>query len=137
MKLIIATVLAAIVIFLLGWLGYGIILTKFFVEMGKMMRPPEDMKWWALILGHILQGFLLAYFYAKTYKGEAPFMEGLKYGFAVGILVALPYVFFMWASYLVPYKEVLVDGVYMGIRYLVAGIVIGLVYGTKEKSAAA
>lgn len=136
MKLITSTIVSAIVIFLLGWLGYGIILAKFFVTMGNLMRPPEDMKWWALIVGHILQGFLLAYFYAKTYKGEAPLMEGFKYGFAVGILVALPYVFFMWSSYLVAYKEVVVDGIYMGIRYLAAGIVIGLIYGRKEKSAA-
>ncbi|MCU0371865.1 MAG: hypothetical protein MUE56_01315 [Ignavibacteria bacterium] len=134
MKLIISTIISTIVIFILGWLGYGIILKDFFVLMSKFMRPENDMKWWALIVGHILQGLLLSYFYMKIYKGESPLGEGFKYGFSVGLLISLPYLFFMWSSYNVTYQEAIVDAVYMGIRYLIAGIVIGLVFGKKSKT---
>jgi len=37
----------------------------------------------------------------------------------------------MWASYQIPYKEVVPDAISMGLTILIAGIIIGLIFGKK------
>jgi hypothetical protein len=132
MKLAISTIISAIVLFLLAFLFYwGMFSTGHMSSYIHIMRPPTDQKIWANIVGFLVQGFLLSYIYMKYYKGESPFKEGLFYGLYIGFLVSLPFVFFMWANYLVRYRAVITEGIGMGIRFLVAGIVIGLIFGKK------
>ncbi len=96
------------------------------------MRDEKSIIWWALIVGYIIQAFVLSYLYMKTYKGESPFKEGFLYGIALSLLIALPYIFFIWSTYQVTYRSAIADGVFMGIRLVIAGIVIGLIFGKKE-----
>jgi|WetSurMetagenome_2_1015567.scaffolds.fasta_scaffold178369_2 hypothetical protein len=132
MKLIISTIVTAILLFLLGWLFYGVIFVGHLSTMYALMRPESDMKIWALIVGCLLQGLLLSIVYMRTYQGKSPFKEGLIYGLLIGFLFAIPYVFFMWSSYQITYRAVIADGIAMGIRILIAGIVIGLIFGKKK-----
>jgi hypothetical protein len=71
----------------------------------------------------------------RTYKGESPIKEGFIFGILTGFLLALPYVFYVWGSYQVRYRAVIADGVGMGIRILIVGIVIGLIFGKKKTAA--
>lgn len=132
MKLIISTIVVAIFFFFFGWLIYGVILANALPTMAKFMRPESDFKWWALIVGMIIEAFLLSFIYMKTYKGVAPFKEGVIFGFVIGLLKSLPYMFYMWATYQVPYREVLPDAISMGVTILIAGIIIGLIFGKKS-----
>jgi len=131
MKLLISTIVIAIFLFLFGWLIYGVILVNSLPNMAKFMRPESDFKWWALIVGMIIEAFLLSFIYMKTYKGVSPFKEGFIFGFVIGLLKSLPYMFYMWASYQVPYREVVPDAISMGLTILIAGIIIGLIFGKK------
>lgn len=131
MKLIISTIVVAIFFFLFGWLIYGVILANSLPNMAKLMRPMSDFKWWALIVGMIIEAFLLSFIYMKTFKGVSPFKEGFIFGFVIGLLKSLPYMFYMWASYQVPYREVVPDAISMGLTILIAGIIIGLIFGRK------
>ncbi|TRZ52224.1 hypothetical protein D4R99_03140 [bacterium] len=133
MKLAISTILAALVLFILGFLFYwGAFATGHLQSYLHIMRGAEDQKMWANIVGFLLQGFFLSFLYQYYFKGLSPFKEGLTYGLIIGLLMSVPVVFFMWANYTVSYKAVLLEGAGMGFRILVAGIVIGLVYGRKE-----
>ncbi len=131
-KLIISTIVAAVVLLLLSWLGYGVIFKDYFTRLRVFMRDEKSIIWWALIVGYIIQAFVLSYLYMKTYKGESPFKEGFLYGIALSLLIALPYIFFIWSTYQVTYRSAIADGVFMGIRLVIAGIVIGLIFGKKE-----
>lgn len=131
MKLIISTIVGAIIFFLLGWLFYGVIFINNLDTMRSLMRPASDMKWWALIVGQILQAFILAYLFMKTYKGESPFKEGLIFGIATGALMCGPYVFYMWSSFRVTYRAVIADALISFVMILIVGIVIGLIFGKK------
>lgn len=132
MKLFVATIVSAIVLFILGFIFYwGVFSAGYMGSYLHIMRGADDNKMWANILGFLFQGFFLSWLYSKYYKGESPFKEGFMFGLLTGFLVAVPYVFFFWANYLVRYKAVIADGIGMGIRFVVAGIVIGLIYGKK------
>ncbi len=134
-KLIISTIVTAIVLFLISWLGYGVIFKDHFMRLRVFMRDEKSIIWWALIVGYIIQSLVLAYLYMKTYKGESPFKEGLIYGIALSFLIALPYIFVVWSTYEITYRSAIADGIFMGIRLVIAGIVIGLIFGKKEEQA--
>lgn len=132
MKLVISTIVASIVLLLLAWLFYwGIFSAGYMTSFLRIMRGPEYNTLWANIVGSFLQGFLLSLVYKYYYKGESPFKEGLIYGLLIGSLISIPYVFYMWANYTVRWKAVLADGIGMGFRYLIAGIIIALIFGKK------
>ena len=60
------------------------------------------------------------------------------YGIYIGLLMSVPYVFYIWAQYPVKWQAALLDGVLMLVMTIITGFVIGLVYGkTEEKKEAA
>ena len=130
MKLILSTIIGGIVFFILGWIIYGVIFMNFMHEnYANIMRPEADMKLWAIAVANLLQAFFLAWIYPKGYKGGSPAKEGFMFGLFFGLLMGVPYVFYMWASYPVKWQAALVDGVVVGIMTLIVGLVIGLIYG--------
>jgi len=130
MKLILSAIIGGIVLFVLGWLFYGVIFMDFMNEgYGKIMRDPNDFKMWAIAVANLLQAFFLAWIYPKGYKGGSPAKEGFMFGIDFGLLMGVPYVFYMWASYPIKWQFALVDGIIVGFMTVIAGIVIGLIYG--------
>ena len=130
MKLILSTIIGGIVFFILGWIIYGMILMNFMQEnFGSMMRSPDDFKLWAIAVANLLQAFFLALIYPKGYKGGSPAKEGLVFGIYFGLLMSVPYVFYMWASYPIRWHAALIDGIVVGVMTVIVGLVIGLIYG--------
>lgn len=137
MKLIISTIVVGILLFILGYLAYGVILAEYFKTHSTMpMRSPDDMKMWALIVGSLLRALFLAIIYPMGYKGGSPAGEGIKFGLWIGLFFALPGVFYMWGAAPVTYQTAIVDGLVSGIIVFLGGFVTGLIYGKKEKPAA-
>ncbi len=130
MKLILSTIIGGIVLFILGWVFYGMLFMKFMEEAYKnIMRPETDMKLWAIAVANLLQAFFLAWIYPKGYKGGSPAKEGFMFGIYFGLLTSVPYVFYMWASFPIKWQTALVDGIIVGVMTLIVGLVIGLIYG--------
>lgn len=133
MKLVISTIVSAVVLLLLAFLFYSVVFAAGYMgSFAHIMRGESDPKLWANIVGTLFQGFFLSLVYKMHYKGVSPFKEGFTFGILMGLLLSVPYVFFMWANYLVRYYGVILDGVGMGFRILVACIIIGLIFGKKE-----
>ncbi len=138
MKLIVSTIVVGILLFLLGYLSYGLLLAEYFKTHSAMaQRSPEDMKIWAFGVGSLLRALFLAIIYRVGYKGGSPAGEGFKFGLYMGLFFALPMVFFMWGSSPIAYQTAIVDGLAEGIMLLIAGLVTGLIMGRKDKPAAA
>ncbi len=130
MKLFLSTIIAAIVLFVLGWIFYAAIFAGFFsTHYSMIQRSPEDMRMWAIIVGCLLEAFFLAWIYPKGYKGGSPFGEGFKFGLYIGLLFAVPHVFFSWGMMPITYKALIVDGLITIFNTIIAGIAIGLIYG--------
>ena len=135
MKLLYSTIASFIVLFLLGWLFYGVFLTKLMASYIPIMRPASDMKMWAVIVGYIFQSFFLSWIYQKFFQGVSPLKDGFLYGLYYSLLVILPMLFFMWATYQVTYPAAIADAIGMGIRIIIATIVIAYIFGKKEQVA--
>lgn len=130
MKLILSTIIGGIVLFILGWIFYGLIFMNLMHESyGSLMRSPEDFKLWAIAAANLLEALFLSLIYPKGYKGGSPAAEGFKFGIYFGLLSGVPYIFYMWASYPIKWQTALVDGIIVFVITLITGLVIGLVYG--------
>lgn len=86
---LIGGIVGGVAFFLLGYLIYGVLLTNYMQDHpGTATGAYKDMKdfqWWALILGNLFSGFLLAYIFVKA--NVVTVANGLITGAVVGFLI--------------------------------------------------
>lgn len=126
-----------VVYFLLGWLFYGNLMTQFFRDnpgtATNVERPMDQMVWWALILGHLLFGFLLSYIFAKS--GVSTLTNGLVTGAVVGFLMCSAVDLTMYGTTNISSKKgVVADIAIFTVMSAIVGAVIGAVNGALNKS---
>ncbi len=72
-------IVGGIVYFLLGWLFYGNLMMQYFHDhpgtATGVERHMDNFEWWALILGNLFTGLLIAYVFTKS--GVSTLMSGL------------------------------------------------------------
>lgn len=140
MKLIISTIVGFLVLFLLGWLFYGMLFMNYFAEgYENIARSPESMRMWAIIVANLMQALLISLIYSKFFnKGGSPVGQGFTCGFWLGLLTTVPYIFYMYASMAIAnWQVVVVDGFIAGFMTVIASIAIAFVYGEKKEQAPA
>jgi hypothetical protein len=137
-KFIVGGIVGGIVFFLLGWLIYGMLLKDFMANnLSTSMRADADTIWWALILGQIAGGFLLAYVIGKA--GATSAGAGAGVGFIVGLLVCLSYDLTMYgvSTTIVSLKGLAADVAVSAVMGAIVGGVVGWVMGMSKKTVAA
>jgi hypothetical protein len=137
-KFIVGGIVGGIVFFLLGWLTYGMLLKDFMANnLSTSMRADADTIWWALILGQIAGGFLLAYVIGKA--GATSAGAGAGVGFIVGLLVCLSYDLTMYgvSTTIVSLKGLAADVAVSAVMGAIVGGVVGWVMGMSKKTVAA
>ncbi|MBZ0204585.1 MAG: hypothetical protein K8I03_16345 [Ignavibacteria bacterium] len=133
MKLVLSTIIVGIILFLLGWLSYGMVLAEYLKPYyGFMQRPDSDMKIWAFALASFVQALFLYVIYNQGYKGGSSIIEGSKFGIVIGLFTSIPYVLFTWGGMKVPYKAVIPDGIAVFIMMLIAGIITAFIHGKRD-----
>lgn len=128
---------AGVTFFLLGWLLYGNLLMDTLAENAGsatgVNRDPESMVFWALILGNLLFGFLLAYVFEKA--GIRTFVSGFTTGGVIGFLTSAAVDLTMYGTTnLMTTTGLAVDIAVMTIISAIAGGVGGAVMGTTSKT---
>jgi len=91
-KFLIGTFIGGIVLFFLGYLLYGKLLTDFFTQHSHAPagadRAMTDLIWWGLIVGNLGTGALLTYVILKPGNANS-FGSGAGIGLAVGFFSSL------------------------------------------------
>jgi hypothetical protein len=138
-KFIVAGIAGGIVNFILGWVIYGMLLKDFMASnmAAGTMRENSDLVWWALIVGNLAFGFLLAYVIGKSSTASAG--QGAGVGFIVGLLVSLGYdlVSYATATSVTSLKVIAADVAAAAVMSAIAGAVVGWVLGMSKKTVAA
>ncbi len=100
-KTIIAGILGGICSFLLGWLLYGIVFKNMMADMmgsaTGVMRSDSEMVFWALLLGNLLIGCLVAYIF-NCWASISTFMGGLTAGATIGLLFTVAFDLILYAT---------------------------------------
>ncbi len=140
MKIIISTIIGAILFFALGYLFYAVMFMDYFSEAyATVQREMESLRFWALIAANISQALLISIIYSKYFnKGGSPLMQGFACGFWLGLYLSVPYVFYTYFGMRINNWQALVlDGVIAGFMVLIVSIVIALIQGKKKTESTA
>ena len=132
---ILATAAGFVTFFLLGYLFYGFLLMDFMNSNAGsatgVMREESEMVWWALIVGNLLQAYLLVYILGKWAK-VTTFGGGFQAGLIIGLILGYGFDLTMYGvSNMMNLTSTLVDPLITGVIMGATGGVIGIVLGRK------
>jgi uncharacterized membrane protein len=137
-KFLIGGIVGGIVYFFLGWLFYGNLLAQYFHDNAGsatgVEKAMDHFEWWALILGNLISGFLLAYVFSKS--GVATLSSGLVTGGILGLLMSASYDLIMYATTNISSKHAMcADIATFTVMSAIAGAIVGAVMGMGNKTA--
>ena len=134
-KFVLGALAAFVVGFLLSGLWHVLLMADFYESnaFGAMREPPL---FWAIGLGYLVVGLIMAYMYPKGYEGGSPIAERLKFGAVIGLLWWFPTNLVLYGALDGPLSIVLVDGAWHVVEEGLAGIALGLVYGRQVRVSA-
>lgn len=99
------------------------------VPMGFTMNAVQAILGTVVVMD-LVRGFALAYVYPLGYKGGPAVTEGLRFGVALGIVLASP----AWIVLVLvnqPMSLIVSEAVFLVVQNAVAGVVIALIYGKR------
>ncbi len=105
-----------------------VLLSSAYMSTANLWRPMGEMKIWLFYVVYLFIAFFITLIFSKGYEGKG-LMEGVRFGFYVGMLMAVPMAYGTYASMPIPYSLALQWFIYGLIEYIIVGIVLALVYG--------
>jgi len=117
---------------ILEFLIYAVLLKSSYMseEVMKIMRPEADIKMWVLFVAGLFFVFFFCLIFSKGQEGKG-LMEGVRYGFYVGMMVAVPMAYATYATQPIPYTMAMQWFIYGLIECVVIGAVMAQLYQTK------
>jgi len=135
-KMLIGFVAVFLTLEVLEFLIHGVILMSTYTAMQGVWRADMMAKMWVLHVVKLITAFFFVIIFSKGYENKG-IMEGIRYGFYLGMIVASGFGLGTYASFPIPHGLALHWFVLTLIEYIIAGVVVALVYGRKEAAPAA
>lgn len=131
---LLATLVAGVVMFFLGYLIWGIATADFFEEHSLVNVMKEVPNLGLIALGNIVGAFILSTLYSKWARGNHSLAQGFQFGALIGAFVGISmgliwYATSEWMDGTGHIAEAVIDILYYGI----VGAIIALIY---QKTAA-
>ena len=112
-------------------LWHRVILGDFYAAQTQLTREETNVPF--VVLGVLVLTFLMALIYPIGYKGGSPIKEGLRFGALIGLIWIFPMSLVMHGVWTYPLTSVIVDSAWHVVEQGVAGLIIGLIYGTQQE----
>ncbi len=133
-KVLIGFVAVFVTLEVLDYIIHGVILMNTYTGMQNVWRTDMMQKMWILHFVKLVTAFFFTYIFSKGYEGKG-IMEGIRYGFYLGMIVSSGFAFGSYVSYSIHYQLALQWFFYSLAEYIIAGIVVALVFGQKKEAA--
>ncbi len=126
--------LAALAVFVTfqvtDYIVHMLILSETYASIPEVWRPDMMDKMYIMYITGAVLAILFTYIFAKGYQGKG-IMEGVRYGLVIGLLMTIVGSFNQYAVYPLPYELVLQWFLYGLVQFIIAGIVVSLIYKPK------
>ena len=130
-KLLVTFIVVYILLEAMGYLIHGVILSSTYEmeEVKAAFRPEAEMNsnMWIVWLTDLVWAFFFVFFFAKGYEGKG-IMEGLRFGFYMGLFWSLVSSYQSYAFIPMPYSLAFQWFIFGMITMLILGVVAALVY---------
>lgn len=93
-------------------------------------RPIAEMKLWMLPITGLFFSFFFVFIFSKGYERKG-LLEGVRYGFYVALMVALPNAYGSYAIMQIPYKLALQWFTFGTFEYVIAGALLAGIFQMK------
>ena len=125
---LISAVAVFVVYGVVNFLIHGVLLADAWAT-SSVVRPEADMmfKAWIIWLTGLLWSFIFVYFFHWVRQGPGV-MEGVRYGFCIGLFVVVPAAYNSYATFPIPHSMALAWFVYGMLQVILCGVVVSLVY---------
>ena len=131
------------------WVGFlavffGTVLTNFLIHqlllgelyrsaaMANMMRPEAQSMLWVHFVTAAFSSYFFTLIFSKGYMGTG-IGEGIRFGLYVGMMMSIPMAYDTYAEMPIPYSLALQWFIYGVIQYIILGVVVAMVFGSKPK----
>jgi hypothetical protein len=104
-----------------------ILLDPIYSANSTIWRPIAEMKLWMLPMSGMFFSFFFVFIFAKGYEGKGV-LEGVRFGFYVALMVALPNAYANYAIMQIPYALALQWFIFGTIEYVIAGAMLSGVF---------
>lgn len=122
-KILIGTLVAGVLMFLLGWLIYGVIMSGFMAENcdNSSARPMEEIIWWAMIASNLAWGLLVAVI--LNWTNSFTMGSGAKVGAVMGLLAGLGFDLSMYSmtTMFSNFSVIILDSLAFSIMFAIMG----------------
>ncbi len=107
-----------------------VLLGSAYQSTASVWRPDMNSKMWIFHLVMLFQAFFFAFIFSKGYENKGV-AEGVRYGTYVGIWLSIGKAYGTYAMIAIPYSMALQWFIYGVVEYVIAGIVLALVFKPK------
>ncbi len=139
-KLLVTFIVVFVLLSVMGYIIHGVLLASTYdmEEVQAAFRPEAEMSsnMWILPVTDLFWSFFFVFFFAKGYEGKG-IMEGLRFGFYMGLFWSLVSSYQSYVFYAIPYSLALKWFIFGMIQMLILGVVASLIYKPAAKSATA
>lgn len=134
-KVLLGCVAVFITLEVLDFLIHGVLLASAYTSLTSLWRPDMDSKMWIMWVVTLIGSFFFSFIFSKGYEKKG-LAEGLRYGFYIGVWMSAGFAYGTYSMIAIPYSLALQWFIYGVIEYMIAGVVLALVFGMKGKEAA-
>lgn len=104
-----------------------VILGKTYQSMPAMWRPGMESMMWIMHAGGLVMAFLFVYIFFKGYENKG-IGEGVRFGLVLGLFANIPYAFYSYVIYPLPFSLCAQWFVYGMIQFVICGVIAAAVY---------
>jgi hypothetical protein len=131
----IAGVVASVLLFVLGFLVHGLILTGDYMKHMQIFRTEQEamanMPW--MTLAHVIMGFAFVWIYSKgVSEGDSWLSQGIRFGIAAVLLVTVPWYLIYYSvqpwQFATTAKQIVLDG----ISLIIVAIATAYIYKPRD-----
>ena len=128
--------LAVFIVFgIISFLVNGVILKDAYISTQNLWRTDMNSLIWIYYVINAVGAFFFTFIFSKGYEKKG-IMEGVRYGFYIGVWMSIGMAYGTYAMIAIPYTMALQWFIYGIIEYMVAGAVLAMVFKEKKQAAA-
>ena len=130
-KFLLAVVSVFVVFELIDFVIHSFILSDTYESLQHLWRPDMMDYMWVMYITVFIWSLFFVYIFTKGYQNRG-WLEGLRYGLLIGILMLVVGMFNQWVVYPLPIGLVIQWFIFGLVQFMICGVVAALIYKPKE-----